>query len=263
LNENSSSNQEFDDTFYDSEPLERELLYQGEIVIETPIFQMPQPSRWLVLRTQSNRRVDEALNYGAVAKENRVRVLDSNQFPLEWKDSQLGDFVVGILDKSPAIVLSQNCDIANKEYIQIAPIIPVSATDTDLLDKLKRHAIINAFYMKPHPPEWETDAYVEFQLIQSVHRTYVKTIESKNHFRLSTAKVLLLQRDLTRFFGRPNCYDVNSDTVPRDGEYLCLGCFYWRATITKVVLKSGGSFPLCDKCEGGQWVPRLAPRPAS
>jgi hypothetical protein len=257
LTESSSSSSNPEEPFYASSPLERELLYQGEILLETPIFSMPMPSRWLLLRTASGKRIDEALNYGAGAKENRVRVLDSNQFDLEWQESKLGDFVMGILNKCPALVLSQNCDIANRDFIQIAPIIPIDAADAGLIERLQKHEVIDSFYLEPHPPEWEADAYADFELIQSVHKSYVKGIATENHFRLSDGKVLLLQQYLTRFFGRPNAYDVKGDAVPRDGIYMCAQCFYRDGTATSITFKKDGLFVVCQLCGGTKWLPRI------
>jgi hypothetical protein len=257
-----SSNLPGDEPFYASQPLERDLLYQGEILIDTPIFQMPLPSRWLVIRTQSGRRIDEALNYGSAAAENRVRVLDSNKFPLEWQQSKLGDFVVGVLDKTPALVLSQNCDIANRDFVQVAPIIPIESSTEEHIVLLKTHSILDSFYLKPHPPEWETEAYADFERIQSVHKTYLKGIPAENHFRLSDTKIILLQRHLTRFFGRPNSYDANTDLVPRNGRYLCIRCFYKDGVATGVTLAENDHFPVCEMCGGVGWVAQFESNPA-
>ena len=224
---------------------------------------MPQPSRWLVLRTNSGKRIDEALNYGKAAAENRVRVLDSNLSGLEWQDSKLGDFVVGVLDKRPALVLSQNCDIANRDFIQVAPIISIESSTGEHMDLLKTHSILDSFYLKPHPPEWVTEAYVDLERIQSVHRTYIKNIPSENHFRLSDTNILLLQRQLTRFFGRPNSYDANSDLAPRDGRYLCTLCFYKRGIATSASLTEKSRFPVCDICGGVGWVAQFESTPSA
>jgi len=218
---------------------------------------MPNPSRWLLLRTRSGRRVDEALNYGAGAAQNQVRVLDSNQFPIEWNDSQFGDFVMGILDKSPALVLSQNCDIATKDYVQIAPIIQVDPEDIGKVGRLKSHAILDSFYLAPHPPQWEGDAYADFELMQSVHKSYLKSIPSGSHFRISAPNVLVLQGYITRYFGRPNAYDANADKVPRDGTYMCIACFYHRGIITSVSACKDDTLSCCEKCGGTGWVPKL------
>jgi len=114
---------EAQDDFYDATPLEPQLLYQGEILVDVPILNMPKPSRWLLLRTaRTGRRVNEALENGAVP--GTVRVLDSNQSREQWYGDGLGDFAMAQLDKKPVLVLSQTCDIQNKDFIQIAPILP-------------------------------------------------------------------------------------------------------------------------------------------
>jgi len=263
LTESSSSEVNPEDSFYASDPLEGDLLYQGEVIIDTPILTMPQPTRWLLLRTQSGKPVDAALDYGKGVKENRVRVLDSNQFSPEWTTTGSGDFVMGILDKSPAMIVSQNCNIDTKDYVQVAPIIPVDPSDAEYVENIKEHKMLSFFYMAPRPPLWDTPAYVDFNLIQSIHKTYIKRIPAENHFRLSAANVIQLQRNLTRFFGRPNAYDANADTVPRDGTYLCVQCFYMGAKATAVSLNKGGKFNICDQCGGVGWVPKIGDMPGA
>ena len=94
----SSSGKSQLDNFYDAAPLEPHLLYQGEVLLNVPILNSPMPPRWLLLRTQSGRRLDEALNFGKSVQENRVRVLDSNQSQTQWEeDGYDGDFAMALL----------------------------------------------------------------------------------------------------------------------------------------------------------------------
>lgn len=252
----SSSNPQ-SETFYATDPLESDLLYQGEILVDVPILRMPLPSRWLLLRTQSGKPVDAALNYGAGAKENRVRVLDSNQSALEWSNGNQGDFVMGVLHKAPVLVVSQNCDLATKDYAHVAPIFPVDPDDDFKLSSLLGGAIMDAFSLNPHPPHWDSYAFADLGLLQAVHKSYFKRVLADKHFRLSASTVLQLQRHLSRFFGRPNAFDIKTDVVPRDGVYMCIRCFYFGAKVTSMDLKAGARFQLCPDCESGQWVPHL------
>jgi hypothetical protein len=239
------------DDFYDAAPLEPHLLYQGEILSDVPILSMPQPSRWLLLRTWTGKRLDDALDYGAVG--NRAKVLDSNQTKLEWAADKSGDFVMAILDKRPVLVLSQNCDLQNNNFFQIAPIFSAAAGNKDL-DKLKNGEIFSAFWLKTHAPEIPEESYADLELIQAIHKSYVKRIDPKQHFRLDPTRIQILQRTITRYFGRPNSFDSRSDKVPRTGTYLCVSCFYMDAHITSVSLEEGSDFPDCGACGGTGWV---------
>lgn len=239
------------DDFYDAAAVEPHLLYQGEILIDVPILSMPLPSRWLLLRTWSGRRLDEALDYGAVG--NKAKVLDSNQTQIEWDAVNKGDFAMGILYKRPVLVLNQNCDLADNKFFQVAPIYSVEAEQRDL-EKLKSGDIFSAFWIKKHSPEIPDESYADFELIQAVHKSYVKRITPKQHFRLNAERIQLLQRAITRYFGRPNSYDSRSDKVPRTGAYLCVSCFYWDGRITSPSLEEGADFPVCGTCGGTAWV---------
>jgi hypothetical protein len=238
------------DDFYDATPVESHLLYQGEILTDVPILSMPKPSRWLLLRTWSGKRLDEALNYGAVG--NKVKALDSNQTTVEWNSDKSGDFAIGILDKRPVLVLSQTCDLQNNNSFQVAPIFPVNGNRD--LDKLKDGGVFSAFWIKKRTPEIPEESYADFELMQAVHKSYVKRIDPANHFRLNPSRVRLLQRSITRYFGRPNSFDSRSDKVPRTGIYLCVSCFYLDGRITSASLEEGAEFPDCSTCGGTGWV---------
>ena len=244
------------DDFYDATPLEPQLLYQGEILVDVPFLNIPKSSRWLLLRTASGRRVHEALEHGA--KPGTVRVLDSNMSNEQWYADGLGDYAMALLDKRPVLVLSQTCDIQSKDFIQVAPIFPASAEGVEAeagdLDNLKSGAIINAFWLKPHLPEIQADSFSDLTLIQAVHKSYVKRIRPNQHFRLKPDLTRLLQKFITRYFGRPNSFDSRSDKAPRAGTYLCASCFYMHGRITGVAMEEASAFPDCPTCGPAHWV---------
>jgi hypothetical protein len=244
------------DDFYDATPLEPHLFYQGEVLVDVPLLNIPKPPRWLLLRTASGRRVHEALEHGA--KPGTVRVLDSNMSREQWYADGLGDYAMALLDKCPVLVLSQTCDVQNKDFIQVAPILPVSTEGEEAapedLDNLRNGDIINAFWLKPHPPEIRTHHFADLTLIQAVHKTYLKGIRPQQHFRLSADRTLLLQQFITRYFGRPNSFDSRSDKAPRAGTYLCVSCFYRGARITATTLEEGTAFLDCPTCGPAHWI---------
>jgi hypothetical protein len=239
------------DPFYDPTPVEPDQLYQGEILTDVPIFLMPKPSRWLLIRTASGRRVDEALKYGATG--GTVKVLDSNQTGITWYGDGLGDFAMGVLDKRPVLVLSQTCDVQSKDFLQVAPIFPASE-DVAALDRLRGGMMYSAFWMQSHAPEIPTESYADFELIQSVHKTYLRRIQQKQHFRLNADRTRKLQSAITRYFGRPNSYDVKTDRAPVSGTYLCIRCFYMDACVSSSSLDKGSPFESCITCQGTQWI---------
>ena len=237
--------------FYDPDPLEAHLLYQGEILVDVPILSVPKPQAWQLLRTKSGKRVHEALKQGGLG--GLVKVVDSNLSTEHWYADKLGDYVMAVLDKRPALVLNQTCDIQTKDFIQVAPIFEAKP-DEKYLEKLKKREIFSAFWIKKHAPEIMDESYADLELIQAVHKSYFKRISLKQHLRISAERVRLLQSTITRYFGRPNSFDLQTDTVPRAGTYLCVGCFYMDARITSATLAEGANFPGCPTCNGTQWV---------
>ncbi len=158
------------------------------------------------------------------------------------------------LSKRPALVLSQTCDVQTKQFIQIAPIFPAEGTE-DHLTRLREGKILSAFWLKEHPPTL-TESYADLELIQSVHKSYLKRLLPEQHFRLAHARTRELQRCLTRYFGRPNSFDVGVDHAPRAGTYLCVQCFYMNGVVTPVTLTEGQDFERCVVCGGRGWVLR-------
>lgn len=239
------------DDFYDAAPLEPHLLYQGELLIHVPILNAAKPKTWLLLRTRSGARLDEALQHGAIG--GTVHVLDANQSREQWNADNRGDFCVGQLDRSPALVLNQTCDIQNKDYLQIAPIYP-AGPDPAHLERLKRGDIGREFWIKSRPPHIPTDSFADLELIQAIHKSYLRRITADQHVRLQPDRARRLQQAITRYFGRPNSFDSRSDQAPRSGTYLCEKCFYMDGVAQAIELVEGGAFPICVACGGGQWV---------
>jgi hypothetical protein len=239
------------DDFYDAAPLEPHLVYQGEILVDLPILSIPRPNAWQLLRTRSGRRVHDALKQGGLG--GLVMVHDSNLSKELWYEDNLGDYAMAVLDKRPVVVLSHTCDVQNKDFFQVAPIYEAKA-DEKYIEKLRNREILSAVWIKEHPPEIPQESYADLELIQAVHKTYFKAIPQKQHFRLSPERIRILQIAITRYFGRPNSFDSRSDTVPTDGIYLCVRCFYMDAHVTQVALGRDSNFPQCETCRGTGWA---------
>lgn len=251
-NANIPGNSEEPKPFYDAAPLEPHLLYQGEILIDLPLVLMPEPKRWQLLRTKSGARLDDALQYGNLG--GLAKVLDSNLSKIEWNAEHEGDFVMAVLSKLPVLVLSQNCDVENKDFIQAAPIYP--ATDHGYFERIKIGGAYSVFPLDPHVPEIATESFADFERIQAVHKSFLKRAATGVHFRLAPHNVRALQRAITRYFGRPNSFDVGSDLVPRDGVYLCVRCFYMRGVVSEQPRKEGEQFEECGSCTGTGFILR-------
>lgn len=249
-----------ENSFYDdAAPLEPHLIYQGEILLGVPLVTMRKPLRWLLLRTGKGGPIHEVLGIGETPKT--VKVLDSNLTEVKWEKDvgPDGDYAMALLSKRPILVLSQTCDVQNKDFIQVAPIYPAPPDDS-YVGKLIRNEILSAFRLPRHPPDWEGEAFADLEQIQAVHKSYRKVKKGDAeylHFRLRPEKTLKLQQNLTRYFGRPNAFDAGTDKAPRTATYLCVQCFYRDGCITKVDLPENGDFKACAKCGGPSWVIQL------
>jgi hypothetical protein len=247
-----------DDGFYEAAPPEPLLIYQGEVLIDVPILNMPMPSRWLLLRTRSGATLDVALKQGL--KGGLALVLDSNQSKEKWYTGTEGDFAMARLSKRPVLVVSQNCDISTKEFIHVVPIFDVDGT-AEHIQRLRDGLIMSAFWLKAHPPELGVESFADLQLIQPIHRSYIKRVSPEQHFRLTDDRIRRLQSAITRYFGRPNSYDAETDVCPRTGTYLCTACFFLDGIATAMERIEGQRFEECPDCKGKSWI--LQGRPKS
>jgi hypothetical protein len=243
-----------ENSFYDAAPLEPHLVYQGEILTDVPIFNMPLASRWLLVRTGKGGPVMEALNSGQTP--GLVKVWDSNKTEQLWNEAGVGDYALGYLRKVPVLVLSQTCDIAQKTFIQIAPVFTAEG-DPKHIERLAAREIWSAFPLIAHAPQIAQLSFADLEQIQAIHKSYIKRIKPEQHFRISPANVRELQYFITRYFGRPNSYDADQDKAPREGHYLCVSCFYMHGDVVDTELKEGQDFPHCE-CGGRLWVVRGA-----
>lgn len=254
---NSPGDQLKNQSFWDAAPLEPHLLYQGEVLVDMPFLSMPKETRWLWVETRSGKPIDVALKGGGLG--GTVYVHDSNRTAIKWDESPEGVFAIGRLSKRPMLILSQTCDIQNHDFIQVAPIRPVPREegDEEFFERVMRGDIISIFPLEAHPPELPSVSYAEFELIQAVHKSYLRRPDPKKHFRLGPDQILNLQRAITRYFGRPNSFDAGSDKVPRAGTYMCVRCFQWDGVVTAVVRYEGDDFGLCPRCNDKKWTPQL------
>jgi len=239
-----------EDDFYDAAPVEPHLVYQGEILVDVPLLLVSKGKRWLLLRTNSGRTIHEALKDGGIG--GTVKVLDSKQSEEKWRNAIDGDSAVAYLTKRSVIVLSQTCDVENKDFIQVAP---VYAADPEDVEKLKAgNDVYSVFYLEHHPPHISTPSFADLERMQAIHKSYINRLDPAQHLRLKDEHVRNLQRHITRYFGRPNSFDSRADVVPRTDTYLCIDCFYFDGVATAVTFEEGKSFRECEKCRGVRWV---------
>ncbi len=238
-----------EDDFYEAAPVEPLSIYQGEVLVEVPLLLVKKESRWLLLRTNSGRTIHEALHNGELG--GTVKVLDSNQSAEKWRTAIDGDSAVAYLTKRPVLVLSQTCDIENKDFIQVAPIYEADPADVPRLQA--GNDMYSAFYLPAHPPHFR-DSYADFERMQAIHKTYIKRLNPDQHFRLKDKRLRELQSQITRFFGRPNSYDARTDKAPSADTFLCVDCFYFAGRATAIECEKNEDFPLCNVCGGHSWL---------
>ena len=194
--------------------------------------------------------VDEALQGGNLG--GLVKVLDSNQSKEQWYNATDGDFAMARLSKRPVLVLSQTCDVQTKDFLQVAPIYPAEGND-EHKTRLRQGQILSAFWLPEHMPEI-SESYADLSLIQAVHKSYLKRISAKQHFRVSHQRTRELQKFITRYFGRPNSYDAGADRAPIAGTYLCVACFYMNGVVSPITRSDSQEFQLCTVCGGRAWI---------
>src|SRR5260370_22374892 len=97
-------------------------LYQGDIVRDVPVIFLPDKiSKWLLLRPDPRgaKHIDDVLG-GEMGKRFEVR--DEGHLSDAWQHAKRQEFVAAKAQRLNAIILTQSCDIINRDYYQGAPI---------------------------------------------------------------------------------------------------------------------------------------------
>lgn len=156
------------------------LLYQGDILKDIPFIVLP----------DSNIQLPNIEN---------TQVSDDSSRPFFGQDN---DVCVAIRYKAMGMIISQNCDIDNKNYILVTPIFPIELRYTNSrnhLISLRKQKVKYEIHLPPIN-SLMIESFVDLQVINTVKKEFVK-IQNRVAV-LSDYGRSVLTEHLRDYFGR-------------------------------------------------------------
>ena len=229
--------------------------YQGDIIRDVPIIFLPDKiSKWFILRpgAGSKKLVDDVLR-GEICKwfESAPEGLLKDA----WQFGQKEELVAAKAFRVNAIILTQTCDLENRNYYQVAPIYPETKQKESAWPALRENQINFAFYLPAIAPHIEEDSYADLSHTCVVPKAYFpkNVVMAMLSARLTNYARTELQAHIANYFGRPFGFSAR-DKASVTAEYSCVGCFYRFGEGHKVTFQAGSNFTPCDKCKNTLWI---------
>jgi hypothetical protein len=235
--------------------------YQGDIIRDVPVTFLPHKiSKWFILRPGANSKqhVDDVLR-GDICKW--FEAFPEGQLADKWKHGQREEFVAAKAYLCNVILLTQTCDLENRNYYQIAPIYPETKQKLTALENLRENNLNYAFYLPALAPYLTENSYGELAHTCAVPKAYfpknavaqVLAARLKNHSRIA------LQSHVANYFGRPFGFSAK-DRASVAGDYYCVSCFFTSGVSVKTTMQAGNTFASCEKCQKALWIRVPAPK---
>jgi hypothetical protein len=244
--------------WYDPHP-QPTSFYQGDVIRDVPVIFLPDKiSKWLILRSdpRANKLTDDVLG-GQICKWFEVRVEGS--LADKWQFGEREEFVAAKARLMTVVILTQTCDLENRNYYQIAPVYPENKQKENIREQLRENELYYAFYLPAHAPHIPVNSYVDIAHTTFMPKAYFpkNTVEAMLAARLTDRARTALQEQVARYFGRPFGFNMR-DKVEQTSEYACVTCFYTRGNAVKREFQVGTNFRQCDACGDGRWI-RIPP----
>lgn len=244
--------------WYETE-LDLTSFYQGDIIRDVPIVFLPEKiSKWFILRPGANskKHADDVLR-GEICKW-----FESNpegQLKDAWQHGQKEEFVAAKTFLVNVIILTQTCDLENRNYYQIAPISPETKQKASALENLHENHLNYAFYLPAVAPYIVENSYAELAHTCVVPKAYFPrdSVSQRLAARLTNHARTALQAQIANYFGRPFGFSTK-DRASITGEYACVSCFYRSGTATRISFQAGSNFTPCTSCGIALWI-RVGP----
>ena len=234
--------------------------YQGDVVRDVPVIFLPDKiSKWLLLRPdpQGNKLIDDVLK-GEIPKWFEVR--PEGQVPDAWTREQREEFVAAKARRMNVMIVTQSCDLEQRNYYQISPIYPETDQKATALDHLKENNLNYTFYLPAVAPHIPVNSYADLSHTTLIPKAYFpkNTVEARLGARLTELARTALQAQIADYFGRPFGFSLR-DRAKVTSDYLCVSCFYIRGEAVKREFQADNNFERCTRCGEARWLRFVPP----
>jgi hypothetical protein len=229
--------------------------YQGDIVRDVPIIFLPDKiSKWFILRpgTNSKKHVDDVLR-GEICKW--FESTPEGSLKDVWQHGQKEELVAAKAFRMNAIILTQTCDLENRNYYQVAPVYPETKQKESAFAPLRENQINYGFYVPALAPHIVENSYADLSHTCVVPKAYFpkNAVMPMLSARLSHYARTALQSHIANYFGRPFGFSAR-DRASVTGDYSCVACFFRFGAAVKAPFQSGANFTPCAKCNETLWI---------
>jgi len=241
--------------WYEQEP-DLTSFYQGDIIRDVPVIFLPDKiSKWFILRpggADSKKHIDTVLR-GEICKW--FQSFPEGQLKDVWTFGEKEEYVAAKAFLVNVTILTQSCDIENRNYYQIAPIYPETKQKQSALEHLRQNGLNYAFYLPAVAPYLEENSYVDLAHTCVVPKAFFPrdSVRMRLAARLTDLARTSLQEQLAHYFGRPFGFSKR-DKARTTSEYACVSCFYRTGDSVKKQFHASLNFEPCDKCGETRWI---------
>jgi hypothetical protein len=155
------------------------------------------------------------------------------------------ELVLSKATKLPVMIVSQTCDIDNRNWIQVAPVHGVAHFSEAKLASLAAGDINFMFFLPPQPPSLVQNSCVDLSQITTVHTSYLG--RGNRILHLTANARIRLQTHIAEFYGRPFGFNIR-DAVPQSATFICANCFFSLAVVQQMSFAQGAAFGECPGC---------------
>jgi hypothetical protein len=225
-------------------------LFQGDIVLGVPVQLVPpSPLHSLILcPAQNSGLTREELVKAKQFPKALLPKLPAN-VPDAWNFG--AEVVIAKAVKTPAMIVTQTCDLDNRNQYQIAPVRKLAELGPGKQESLRKEEIGYFYYLPGNPPVMPDDSFADLNSMTTVHKSHFRDAEVI--CRLTNQERAHFQSAVTDYLGSPFGYNTR-DRVVESGRYGCLNCFFVGEQRFRE-FAAGDNFQQCEGCtEGALWV---------
>jgi hypothetical protein len=182
---------------------------------------------------------------GTLPRHLQLFAEGSSQVQLADAWQRGSELVLSKATKDRVMIMSQSCDIDNRNWIQVAPVYGAAHFGQKKLASLEAGEISFMFFLPPKLPLIQQKSCVDLSQITTVHKSYLR--QGNRILHLTASARVKLQAHIAQFYGRPFGFNIR-DVVPQTASFLCANCFFSAAALQKMELAQGTSFTECPRC---------------
>lgn len=235
--------------------------YQGDVIKNVPVIFLPEKiTKWLLLRPdpKSAKFIDDVLR-GQICKW--FQVFPEGQLEDAWQHSQNEELVAARARMMTVIILTQSCDIVQRDYYQIAPVYPETAQRKEtILPFLRENRVNHTFFLPASAPSLPENSYADLAHTTFIPKAYFPkdTVWQALAARLTELARTALQEQIAEYFGRPFGFGER-DKAKQTAEYACISCFYKTGVSIKRRFERDTHFTKCETCGDARWLRIVLP----